>query len=384
LYKESEHSPLQFTNQLKGYYNINPLMSLSLAISIFSLAGIPPLIGFFAKQSVLLSALLNGYYFLSIVAVLTSVIGGVYYLGLIKYIYFDEEENLLNEKNIKIYIPSSWAGIISIITLGILLFIIDPIILLSNANILGLGLGFNLGVDGICIPSNLSYLVPLIFNKSKLTIRKPILIWLCTVTVGSIVKILNVLGINGLTLTLKGKAPLGNIDLSKLSIANENKKKNMNIYSYIFKYYLIRFNYWGVPLELINRNTLASSVGTMVINIIFIPILSFILLGLNLLLGPHNPQNFFLGDLLSNSGKVFKLIIPNYILNYLSGWSNYSCKVTIYKIYESIIGNRGSKLAKFLLKKSNELTVVVMKNFISLLRWTLVGSESSSKLNFFS
>jgi len=66
---------------------------------------------------------------------------------------------------------------------------------------------------------------------------------LCTVTVGSIVKILNVLGINGLTLTLKGKAPLGNIDLSKLSIANENKKKNMNIYSYIFKYYLIRFNY---------------------------------------------------------------------------------------------------------------------------------------------
>jgi len=107
LYKESEHSPLQFTNQLKGYYNINPLMSLSLAISIFSLAGIPPLIGFFAKQSVLLSALLNGYYFLSIVAVLTSVIGGVYYLGLIKYIYFDEEENLLNEKNIKIYIPSS-------------------------------------------------------------------------------------------------------------------------------------------------------------------------------------------------------------------------------------------------------------------------------------
>jgi NADH-ubiquinone oxidoreductase chain 2 len=39
LYKESENSPLQFTNQLKGYSNINPLMSLSLAISIFSLAG---------------------------------------------------------------------------------------------------------------------------------------------------------------------------------------------------------------------------------------------------------------------------------------------------------------------------------------------------------
>ena len=39
LYKESENSPLQFINQLKGYYNINPIMSLSLAISIFSLAG---------------------------------------------------------------------------------------------------------------------------------------------------------------------------------------------------------------------------------------------------------------------------------------------------------------------------------------------------------
>jgi hypothetical protein len=70
---------------------------------------------------------------------------------------------------------------------------------------------------------------------------------------------------------------------------DENNKK-IYITSYIFKYYLIRFNYWGVPLEFINRNTLASSVGTMVINIIFIPILSFILLGLNLLLGPHNPQ----------------------------------------------------------------------------------------------
>lgn len=123
-------------------------------------------------------------------------------------------------------------------------------------------------------------------------------------------------------------------------------EEKMDRNSYILKYYLIRFNNWGVPLEFINRNTLHSSVGTMVINIIFIPLLSFILLGLNLLLGPHNPQSFLLGDILSNSGKVLKLIIPNYILNYFSGWSNYSCKVTIYKIYESIIGYRGSKLAK--------------------------------------
>jgi len=109
--------------------------------------GIPPLIGFFGKQMVLSAALDKGMIFLSIIAILTSVVGGVYYLNIIKEIFFNKSDYKLNPllKNIKIKgniydnknkliktiyfdnknitISSSMALPISIITLTILLFI---------------------------------------------------------------------------------------------------------------------------------------------------------------------------------------------------------------------------------------------------------------------
>jgi NADH-ubiquinone oxidoreductase chain 2 len=144
---DKSNSPIQLINQLKGYFYINPLLSLSLTITIFSFAGIPPLVGFFAKQMVLSAALDNGYIFISLIAILTSVIGAVYYLNIIKQIFFFSPEykvnplfkdlilngNILNTKNkvIKnvtfnyknISISSPMAITISIITLIILLFI---------------------------------------------------------------------------------------------------------------------------------------------------------------------------------------------------------------------------------------------------------------------
>ena len=82
-------------------------MALSLAITIFSFAGIPPLVGFFAKQMVLSAALDNGYIFMSIVAILTSVIGAGYYLNLIKQIFFYKNDYVNNPKlentNIKVH-----------------------------------------------------------------------------------------------------------------------------------------------------------------------------------------------------------------------------------------------------------------------------------------
>ena len=85
---DKNNSPVQLINQLKGYYHINPLLALSLAITIFSFVGVPPLLGFFAKQLVLSAALDSGFIFLSLVAILTSVIGCVYYLNVIKEIFF--------------------------------------------------------------------------------------------------------------------------------------------------------------------------------------------------------------------------------------------------------------------------------------------------------
>lgn len=93
---DKNNSPIQLISQIKGYFYINPFLALSLSITIFSFVGIPPLIGFFAKQMVLSAALDKGYIFLVLVAILTSVISAVYYLGIIKQVFFDKTEYILN------------------------------------------------------------------------------------------------------------------------------------------------------------------------------------------------------------------------------------------------------------------------------------------------
>jgi NADH-ubiquinone oxidoreductase chain 2 len=105
---DKNNSPVQLISQLRGYFYINPLLALSLAITIFSFAGVPPLLGFFAKQMVLSAALDSGYIFLSLVAILTSVVGAVYYLNIIKEIFFYKPEykinSLLKDRKLSCYI----------------------------------------------------------------------------------------------------------------------------------------------------------------------------------------------------------------------------------------------------------------------------------------
>lgn len=124
---DKNNSPIQLISQLKGFFYINPLLSLSLAITIFSFVGIPPLVGFFAKQMVLSAALDNGYIFLTLLAILTSVIGAVYYLNIIKEVFFypteHEKDTLHNYIGQHVFISSPFSFTISIITLVILLFI---------------------------------------------------------------------------------------------------------------------------------------------------------------------------------------------------------------------------------------------------------------------
>lgn len=93
---DKNNSPVQLISQLKGYFYINPFLAISLAITIFSFAGVPPLIGFFGKQMVLSAALDKGLIFLSLIAILTSVIGGVYYLGIVKEMFFSLPEYKVN------------------------------------------------------------------------------------------------------------------------------------------------------------------------------------------------------------------------------------------------------------------------------------------------
>lgn len=158
---DKNNSPIQLISQLKGFFYINPMLALSLAITLFSFAGIPPLIGFFAKQMVLSAALDNGYVFLTLVAILTSVISAVYYLNIVKEIFFDKPEYKVNPyisdvdmyatitkknglvqklsfKYDSIILSSHLTITISILTLIILLFIFMPQESLSMSNILAL------------------------------------------------------------------------------------------------------------------------------------------------------------------------------------------------------------------------------------------------------
>jgi NADH-quinone oxidoreductase subunit N len=75
---------------LAGLARTNPAMAFFLAMLLFSLAGIPPLAGFFAKFYVFLAAIKAGLYALAVIGVLASVVGGYYYLAIVKIMYFDE------------------------------------------------------------------------------------------------------------------------------------------------------------------------------------------------------------------------------------------------------------------------------------------------------
>jgi NADH-ubiquinone oxidoreductase chain 2 len=145
---DKNNSPIQLISQLKGYFHINSILSISLAITLFSFAGIPPLMGFFAKQMVFSAALQEGFIFLTFIGVITSVISAVYYLFIVKtmffdwhsYTYFSKLQNikipalvLQNDKvvkkiyfNSKFALSSSITIIISILTLIIILFILMP------------------------------------------------------------------------------------------------------------------------------------------------------------------------------------------------------------------------------------------------------------------
>ncbi|PLX39379.1 MAG: NADH-quinone oxidoreductase subunit NuoN [Hyphomicrobiales bacterium] len=77
-------------NDLAGLGRTHPMIAAMFAILLFSLAGIPPLAGFFAKFYVFLAAIEAKLYVLAVIGVLASVVGAFYYLRVIKIMYFDE------------------------------------------------------------------------------------------------------------------------------------------------------------------------------------------------------------------------------------------------------------------------------------------------------
>ena len=121
-------------DDLSGLSKNHPILSLSLLVILFSLAGIPPLAGFFAKFYVFKAVIEQSMYFLAIVGLLSTVIAAFYYLKIIKVIYFDgEKESYDNDHNIWLKMSLTFS------TLLILLYFIFPsqlVEIVSRINIL--------------------------------------------------------------------------------------------------------------------------------------------------------------------------------------------------------------------------------------------------------
>jgi NADH-ubiquinone oxidoreductase chain 2 len=99
---------LNYISELKNLFFSNPLLSLCLCICLFSMAGIPPLIGFFSKQFVLYAAIQNGFYLTAILAIIVSVISASYYLKIVKLLISENEiENESENENISLNLTSS-------------------------------------------------------------------------------------------------------------------------------------------------------------------------------------------------------------------------------------------------------------------------------------
>ena len=113
--------------ELSGLSRTQPLLAFMLAMLLFSLAGIPPLAGFFAKFYVFLAAIQAGLYALAVIGVLLSVVGAYYYLRIVKLMYFDAPAQRFEP------MPASLASVLGVTGVFTLLYFVYPAPLVAIA-----------------------------------------------------------------------------------------------------------------------------------------------------------------------------------------------------------------------------------------------------------
>jgi len=116
-------------SQLSGLSRTSPAMALMLAVLLFSLAGIPPLAGFFAKFYVFLAAIESGLYVLAVIGVLLSVVGAFYYLRIVKIMYFDDPVERFEP------MPGTLAAVLGASGLLIMFYFVYPAPLVAAAGV---------------------------------------------------------------------------------------------------------------------------------------------------------------------------------------------------------------------------------------------------------
>ncbi len=179
LINKGSEKDIKFISELKGFFFSNPILSISLTICLLSMAGTPPLLGFFSKQFVLYSAIESGYYFMAISGILVSIISASYYLRIIRILHTEGSPNPMptgngvdrltvqlkhgvpiphlsskdgmdgkesielnksNETKTTVGISNIHSLLISSLTLLILFFVLKPSILLKSTQLLSLSL----------------------------------------------------------------------------------------------------------------------------------------------------------------------------------------------------------------------------------------------------
>jgi len=115
-----------------GLYQTNPRLSLAMLISLFSLAGIPPIAGFFSKFFLFAAAAEQGYYYLVLIAVVNTIISLYYYLKVVKVMFLERSDNPIELINSDFLTKTSIAlSVIGVVTLGIFSQVFDWIDLSS-------------------------------------------------------------------------------------------------------------------------------------------------------------------------------------------------------------------------------------------------------------
>jgi len=135
LDRTSNKTLLTFTDAI-GLARSNPVLGIIVVLMIFSLAGIPPLGGFFAKLNIFISLVDASFYIIAIFAVLTSVISAFYYVRLIKIFYFEKNENWF------FFAPLSKGSVLALVlaALTVCFFMCSPNLFYLLTYKIGLGL----------------------------------------------------------------------------------------------------------------------------------------------------------------------------------------------------------------------------------------------------
>ena len=135
LTMEKDGRPVTDIHALKMYSKVEPLRALAVLLIMFSLAGVPPLLGFFGKYAVLTAAYDAGLAWLAVAGVIASVIGAFYYLRIVFFMYFGETEDRMETNSS----PVLWAflmGGTAVLLLGVVnLFGIEPAIASAAATL---------------------------------------------------------------------------------------------------------------------------------------------------------------------------------------------------------------------------------------------------------